>query len=148
MGAEIVIGSYAGFHLKNQEELQTATGIIKQIGFHDSVSQTSTMRKKRLTILIEPEVKDLPSMEFNNHDTIIDSGLQAALVYRDEFRRLADSLNRLAPQKPIETIYLTGNTILLTGLRLPVTRSLMRRPDNWVFWILSPRQKVDRSSSG
>ncbi len=37
MGADIVIGSYTGFQIYTEEELQSMPGIIKQIAFLSSV---------------------------------------------------------------------------------------------------------------
>lgn len=141
MGADIIIGSYTGFHLKNEEELQTATGIIKQIGFMQAYWDFNN-EKEKIDFLIEPEVKDLPSLEFNNHDTTIQRGYKAALVYRDDFRRLADSLNRIAPQKPIENIldrqYHTFDRIEVTGNKIIDAAQITGVLD------IEPRQKVDK----
>lgn len=141
MGADIVIGSYTGFHLKNQEELQTATGIIKQIGFMHSYWDFND-EKEKIDFLIEPVVKDLPSMEFSNPDTTIQRGYKAALVYRDQFRRLADSLNMIAPQEPLVNIldrqYYTFDRIEVTGNKITDAVQITGVLD------IEPRQKVDK----
>ncbi|MCU0376652.1 MAG: patatin-like phospholipase family protein [Bacteroidales bacterium] len=141
MGADIVIGSYTGFQQKNEEELQTATGIIKQIGFMQSYWDFSN-EKEKIDILIEPHVKDLPSMEFDNPDTTIERGYKAALVYKEEFKRLADSLNSIAPQKPLENIldrqFHAFDRIEVTGNKITDAAQVTGVLD------IEPGQKVDK----
>lgn len=103
MGADIVIGSYTGFHRYNEQELQSVTGVLKQLSFFNSINDYAR-QKKLIDILIEPDVKDFSSTVFTNSDSIINRGYVAALPFRDKFRRLADSLNRLGPQKPAVSI--------------------------------------------
>jgi NTE family protein len=38
MGADIVIGSYTGFHRYDEPELQSVTGVLKQLGFFNSIN--------------------------------------------------------------------------------------------------------------
>lgn len=103
MGADIVIGSYTGFHRYNEQELESVTGVIKQLSFFNSINDYSR-QKKLIDILIEPDVKDFSSTVFTNSDSIINRGYIAALPFREKFRRLADSLNKLGPQKPVESL--------------------------------------------
>ncbi len=101
MGADIVIGSYTGFHRYNENELQSVTGVLKQLSFFNSFNDY-TQHKKLIDYLIEPKVKDLSSTVFTNADSIIQRGYVAALPFREKFTRLADSLNSIGPQKPVE----------------------------------------------
>lgn len=121
MGADIIIGSYTGFHRYKEEELQSVTGILKQIAFLQSFIDY-TDEKKKIDIIIEPDVKDYPSTVFSNSDSIIQRGYRAALPYKEYFRKIADSLNLIAPQaKPpylldrqtysFDKIEVTGNII-------------------------------------
>lgn len=141
MGADIVIGSYTGFHLRDEEELQTAAGIIKQIGFLQSYWDFSN-EKGKIDFLIEPFVKDLPSMEYDNADTAIERGYKAALVYKEKFKRLADSLDMIAPQKPLESIldrqYHTFDRIEVTGNKITDAGQITGVLD------IEPGQKVDK----
>ncbi len=95
--------------------------------------------------LIEPDHTGLSSMVFTNADTIIQRGYRSAEPFREKFRRLADSLNRLGPQKPQEVIEnredyvfdrieINGNNVIpddqITGLMeispgIPVTRDYL-----------------------
>lgn len=103
MGADIIIGSYTGFHRYKEEDLQSAAGILKQIGFLHSVIDYSN-QKKLLDIVIEPNLKDYSSTVFTNVDSIVQRGYRAALPYKNYFRKLADSLNLLGNQKTPEYI--------------------------------------------
>lgn len=104
MGADIIIGSYTGFHKYSENELQSVPGILKQLSFFNSFNDY-TEQKKLIDILIEPRVKDLSSTVFTNADSIIQRGYIAALPFREKFRKLADSLNLIGPQQPVESIF-------------------------------------------
>jgi len=118
MGADIIIGSYTGFHKYNENELQSVPGIIKQLSFFNSFNDY-TEQKKLIDILIEPRVKDLSSTVFTNADSIIQRGYIAALPFREKFKKLADSLNLIGLQQPVESIlnrqYLTFDNIEIIG---------------------------------
>ncbi len=103
MGADIVIGSYTGFHRYNEQELESVTGVLKQLSFFNSINDYAE-QKKLIDILIEPDVRDFSSTVFTNSDSIIRRGYLAALPFKEKFRRLADSLNRLGPQKPPKSL--------------------------------------------
>ena len=103
MGADVVIGSYVGFQVYTEEQLQSMPGIIKQIGFMSSLHDYNE-QKKLVDLLIEPRLKGIPSTVFTNVDTIVNIGYRSALPFKDKFRKLADSLNAFGPQKPIENI--------------------------------------------
>jgi NTE family protein len=103
MGADIIIGSYTGFHKYSENELQSVPGILKQLSFFNSYNDY-TEQKKLIDYLIEPRVKDLSSTVFTNADSIIQRGYVAALPFREKFRKLADSLNMIGPQQPVESI--------------------------------------------
>jgi len=103
MGADIVIGSYTGFHRYTEQELESVTGVIKQLSFFNSINDYAN-QKKLIDILIEPDVRDFSSTVFTNSDSIIQRGYLAALPFREKFRRLADSLNSLGTQKPVKSL--------------------------------------------
>jgi NTE family protein len=103
MGADIIIGSYTGFHKYSENELQSVRGILKQLSFFNSFIDY-TGQKKLIDILIEPRVKDLSSTVFTNADSIIQRGYIAASPFREKFKKLADSLNLIGAQQPVEYI--------------------------------------------
>jgi NTE family protein len=103
MGADIVIGSYTGEKLLNEEELRSIGAIMRQIGFYEGFYD-SKEQMKQVDILINPDVKGISIAAFKDADTIIARGYRAALPYREYFKKLADSLNRIEPQGEIEKI--------------------------------------------
>jgi NTE family protein len=103
MGADIIIGSYTGFQRIKEDELQSVSGVLKQLSFFNSYIDY-TEEKKLVDYLIEPNVKDLSATSFGNVDTVIQRGYKAAMPLKAQFKKLADSLDRIAPQKPIQNI--------------------------------------------
>ena len=65
---------------------------------------TTLYRNNLIDYLIEPKVKDLSSTVFTNVDTIVQRGYNAALPFREKFKRLADSLNLIGKQEPVESL--------------------------------------------
>ena len=103
MGADIVIGSYVGFKGYKEDELQSVSGILKQIAMYRSLDDFEK-EKKLADLVIKPDVEGYSVMVFDNVDSLVKKGYEAALPYKDYFRRLADSLNRFGPQKPVKNI--------------------------------------------
>lgn len=141
MGADIVIGSYTGFQIKSENELKSLPGIIQQIVFlrsHDDYQE----QKKITDLLIEPKVRGFPKTLFSNVDTLFERGYKAALPYREYFRKLADSLNMISPQKPIENIL---DNQILTFDKVEVTGNVLYA-DYQILGIfgIAPGEKVDK----
>jgi len=103
MGAEVIIGSYVGFEAYNEEDLKSVGGIIKQIAMFRSLEDFNEQRKY-VDFLVMPRVNDLPVTGFENVDTLFMRGYNAALPHKEYFRKLADSLNRIAVQEPLNNI--------------------------------------------
>jgi len=103
MGADILIGSYTGIKYQKENEIMSAIDIMKQLGFYNSFNDFKTERKL-VNLLIEPDLEGFSSTKFSDADSIIQSGYEAALPYKDYFRNLADSLNEIYPQPPLENI--------------------------------------------
>jgi NTE family protein len=104
MGADILIGSYCGFHALNEDELQSVSGIMKQIGMFRSLDDFEN-QKGLLNVLIEPETDKFPINEFDNVDSLFLKGYEAALPFKEYFRKLADSLDRIGTQLPLKDIF-------------------------------------------
>jgi NTE family protein len=103
MGSDFIIGSYVGYRLFEENELQDLTGIIKQIGFSRSFEDYE-IQKKLVNIMILPVIKKISVLDFNPVDTLVQIGYKAALPYKEYFKRLADSLNSYGKQKPLPDI--------------------------------------------
>lgn len=103
LGADIIIGSYVSFRGIKEEDLESAYGILKQIGLLTSFADYE--EQKALTdIMIEPELKNVSTLSFQNTDSIISKGYHDALPSFEKFRRLADSLDAIAPQRPVRPL--------------------------------------------
>lgn len=122
MGADIVIGSYTGFNKYNQSELQSMPEVLKQLSFFNSVLDFAS-EKGMIDYLIQPDMTGLSSTAFTQLDTIYQRGYRAAVPFREKFRKLADSLDRIGPGKRVEfpenidsymfdEIEITGNTVI------------------------------------
>lgn len=145
MGADIVIGSYTGFKRFDEAGLESLNGIIKQVGFYSSVIDYDE-QKKLVDFLIEPDVKSFSLLNFYNVDTLIERGYKAALPYREQFRRLADSLNTFGKQAPLKKIidkrYYTLDRIEVTGNTVHSDAQILGVLD------ISPGQEIDRQQLG
>lgn len=121
MGADIVIGSYVSFRGYQEKDLESAYGILKQIGFLTSLADYEE-QKRQTDIMIEPPLKDVSTLSFHDVDSIIEKGYSEALRYKDVFRKLADSLDSFGPQEPViplpEVQYYRFDNIRVTGNRL------------------------------
>ena len=141
MGADIVVGSYVGFHNYSEEELQSLSGIIKQVGFLRSLDDYNN-QKKNVDVLIEPKLKGFSSAVFSNIDTLIQRGYIAALPYKDYFSKLSDSLNLIAHQRPVENIlnkqFYTFDKIEISGNEINSDAQILGVLD------IEPGEKVDK----
>ena len=131
MGADIIIGSYTGYPPFDEKDLQSVTGIMKQIGLARGL-QDFENQKKLADLLICPETNEFPVIGFENGDSLFHIGYEAALPYKERFRKLADSLNQIGMQKPIDNIFnkqfYKFNKIEVTGNNI---YSDFHPADNW-----------------
>ncbi|MFO7575279.1 MAG: patatin-like phospholipase family protein [Bacteroidales bacterium] len=128
MGADIIIGSYVGFHPSTEESIESVTNILKQVAMLTSHSDYVS-EKKNIHILIEPGVKDLSSFAFDNVDTLVARGYRAALPFKEDFARIADSLNRYGTRPQPENLlmkqtYTFDNIIVEGNVRTPADKIL------------------------
>jgi NTE family protein len=141
MGADILIGSYTGSLPLGEEQLNSVSGIAKQIGLFRGMEDFEK-QKKLVDVLIMPETRNFPINEFENVDSLFKKGYEAALPFKDYFVRLADSLNQISLQKPVEKIFDKENyridKIEITGNKI--------YPDLQILGVLDikPGQKVDK----
>jgi NTE family protein len=141
MGADIIIGSYVGFNGYKEDKLQTVSGIMEQIAMFRSLDDFEE-EKKLVDVLIKPETKGLSIFGFENADSLIQRGYKAALPYKNYFRKLADSLNRIGPQKPLENI-LDKQSYTFDKIEIEGNKSYS---DDQILGVLNinPGKKVDK----
>ena len=77
MGADIVIGVYVGSKLEKKDKLNSLVDILNQSAFMMGILD-SKKQKKLTTVLIEPDVKDLPNFGFDLYEELIQEGYYAA----------------------------------------------------------------------
>ncbi len=141
MGASIVIASYTGSYMSKEEDLQTVPDILSQLLFFIGVDDFEK-EKKYADILIEPKTEDLSSTSFDNIDTIIQRGYRAALPFREKFKRIADSLNRIESQPPIDNI-LSRQYYSFDQIRINGNKKISKKQILGVLNI-QPYQRVDK----
>jgi NTE family protein len=141
MGADIVIGSYVGFQAYKEEELQTVSGIMKQIAMFRSLEDFKE-QEKLVNVLIQPQTGKFPITGFENVDSLVQKGYEAALPHKEYFRKLADSLNRIGPQKPINKI-LDKQTYTFDKIEIRGNKSYSDLQIRGVLDI-EPEEKIDK----
>ena len=141
MGADIIIGSYVGFNGYKADKLQTLSGIMEQIAMFRGLDDFEE-EKKMVDVLITPNTDKLSIFQFANVDSLIERGYMAALPFKEYFRKLADSLDRISVQKPIENILnkksYTFNRIEITGNKIYSDEQILGVLD------IKPETKVDK----
>jgi NTE family protein len=141
MGADIVVGSYTGFRGYKEDGLQSVSGIMKQIAFFRSLKDFEE-QKILVDVLVIPETDEFSFFGFENIDSIVRKGYEAALPYKNYFKNLADSLNLIGPQKPIKNIldkqFYTFDKIEIAGNKI--------YSDFQILGVLNikPEEKIDK----
>jgi NTE family protein len=141
MGADIIIGSYVGFNGYKADKLMTVGGIMEQIAMFRSLDDFEK-EKKLVDCLIKPNTDGLSIIQFDNVDSLIARGYKAALPYKEYFRKIADSLNRIEVQKPIKYI-LDKNTYTFSQIEITGNKSYSNEQILGVLDI-KPGKKVDK----
>ncbi|MGC1391018.1 MAG: patatin-like phospholipase family protein [Bacteroidales bacterium] len=141
MGADIIIGSYVGFNGYKADKLMNVGGIMEQIAMFRSLDDFEK-EKKLVDVLIKPNTNKLSIFQFDNVDSLIRRGYEAALPYKEYFRKIADSLNKIGPQKPIKSI-LDKKTYRFSQIEITGNRSYSYEQILGVLDI-RPEQKVDK----
>jgi len=141
MGADIIIGSYVGFNGYKADKLMTVGGIMEQIAMFRSLDDFEQERKL-VDVLIKPNTDGLSIFQFDNVDSLIERGYAAALPYKEYFRKIADSLNKIEEQKPIKSI-LDKKTYSFSQIEITGNRSYSYEQIIGVLGI-KPGQKVDK----
>jgi NTE family protein len=141
MGADILIGSYVGFKGYKVDKLQTVSGIMEQIALFRSLDDFEE-EKKLVDVLIKPKTEGYSIFVFDNVDSLIRRGYNAALPYKNYFKNLADSLNRIDPQKPLRYI-LDKQSYTFKKIEITGNKSYS---DEQILGVLDvkPEKKIDK----
>jgi NTE family protein len=141
VGSEIVIGSYVSAKRSDKKDLESAYEMLKEVGFMTSIADYEA-QKKLTDILIEPDLEASPDLSYSDADTLIERGYRAALLLRERFRQLADSLDAIKPREPIRPLpekkYRIFERIEVTGNKKISKKQIIGVLD------IDPGEKVDR----
>lgn len=98
MGADIVIGVNLFSGLTKTKDINTALDIMYQITQYRDAEDL--IKEKRLcNLVIEPEVSQYSAGSFESTDSIVKIGIEFGKLYYPYFKRLADSLSKIYPEK-------------------------------------------------
>lgn len=120
MGADIIIGVYVGSELEKREDLNDLLDILSQSAFMMGILD-SREQKKNVDILMEPDVKSLPSFGFDLNNVLIREGYNTAAAQRRAIRRIAAEQKGydIKKHKPLESV----KNLKLTNTEFPFIRS-------------------------
>lgn len=104
LGADYIIGVYTSFDTTiTKDKLKSVDDIIIRtaafVGINDAKEQS-----KLANILITPDLKNYSADSYKKVHEIIQAGEKAAMEHFDTFKKLADSLNAIAPPKKIKPL--------------------------------------------
>ena len=120
MGADIVIGVYVGTKLEEKESLNNLLEILNQSAFMMGALDSDD-QKKRVDILIEPDVKDYPSFGFDQSDAMALEGYIAATEQIDKISQLAEDQKAYHVSRPVSLSDV--DKIDIADTRFPFIRS-------------------------
>lgn len=123
MGADIVIGVFVSSDLRDKQSLKTLTSILFQSSFVMSAYNTRA-QKEKVNYYIEPDLTGMGTASFSATDRILKQGILSGEAYFPAFKRLADSLDQLGTQNPVQLIphhneYFIRNTQVRGNQLLP-----------------------------
>lgn len=116
MGADVVIGINLSKGFLPENELESLVDIINQSMF---LSDGDDTRKQRewCDYLIEPDLSGYGAGSFNQTDSLIKRGYDAAMMQFDALQALAEKLNRVyEPAKPVNTAVI--DSVKITGFEV------------------------------
>ncbi len=140
MGADIVIGVYVGSKLEDKAKLNNLLEILNQSAFMMGVLD-SDEQKKKVDILIEPDVKDFPSFGFDQSDGLVREGYISAMEQLDEIKSLGlaqKSYTTVVPEA-LENI----ESVELSSTRFPFIRDPFDELADFKYGHLNKKGKVD-----
>ena len=118
MGADIVIGVYVGSMKSSRDELFSMFDILKQSASMGNLLD-SDKQKSLADILIEPDVKDEGTFDFDQSKKFIQLGYEAAKAQSDMFIKLAAKLKNFPPKGPRPARLDYPDVLRLTEINIP-----------------------------
>lgn len=103
MGADIIIGVFVSDEFMSKDEMGSMVSILTQSAFITSV-RDSREQLAKCDILIKPNLEGYSTGSFHESSGILRRGKDAGQAYKKIFKQLADSLNKIAPPPPIDSL--------------------------------------------
>lgn len=111
-GADIIIGVYLEDSIIPAEQIDNSLSLLESMMNLSSLDE-STYGKENCDIYIRPNLHGRTMMSFNDFDSILQFGRDAANEFYPILKRLADSLQRISPYEinrphvqPIDSVYI------------------------------------------
>ncbi|NLK62713.1 MAG: patatin-like phospholipase family protein [Fusobacteria bacterium] len=127
MGADIIIGVNVGGDLKNESEAESIVDILNQsLGY---IGKNNTDYQKELVdILIEPDTRHYPNLDFNIADDIIEKGYEAALLKLEELKKYSNDIkyDKIRDKKLIRKERVFVRNIVIHGLEEKNHKSIIK----------------------
>lgn len=125
LGADIVIGVFVSSDLSTKEELDDLLSLLTQSAFVTSALD-SRKQRKMVDIYIEPNMKDFKPGSFNQWNDIVEVGKECGAEYLDTFKKLADSISKIAPLHSIAKLP-EKNEYLITDISINGNKKISSR---------------------
>ena len=108
MGATIIIGVDVQHPLSTRENLKSATDVLNQINYYNTLNEMPEKRKKT-DVYIKPEIKEFNVLSFNEGNEIIKNGYEGSLLLKKQLDSIAKlQINKrhtkITPTKLSDTI--------------------------------------------
>lgn len=97
-GMDIIIGVDVQDSLKNRDNLTSAFDVLVQINNYRTIRDMKEKRKKT-DVYIHPNIKDFSVVSFDEGKKIVESGVVAANLNREELEKIALRQKQVKPEK-------------------------------------------------
>ncbi|MCO4291769.1 patatin-like phospholipase family protein [Solitalea sp. MAHUQ-68] len=123
MGADYVIGVNVGQGLQSKDKLSSALDVLYQVGSYRE-AEDFVLQIKECNLFIEPNIEGYSAASFDDADSIMKRGEDAAKKYYPALKHLADSLRPFYPVEKVEkdtallNYKIRIDKIIVNGLRV------------------------------
>ena len=99
-GIDIIIGVDVQDDIKKKKDLTSALDVVLQINNYNTYKQMEA-KKKKTDIYIKPNIDMFSVVSFDDANTIVQSGLEAALKVKEKLDSVAQQQHRPIKRKPV-----------------------------------------------
>lgn len=126
MGADIVIGIDISEPLRKKTEVNSIIDVLLQINSFADLKNYE-QQKKNADILVTPTLTGYSGADFAKGDSIVKCGKVAGERFLPVFAKLKDSLDRIAPSKPLNHFLPKVDTIRLDEIKIVGSRLISEK---------------------